>query len=112
MDPEVGRDMTRVSDLRGREVRSSDGKSLGHVHEVHADKGLVVALMCGPGSLIERWTARASGRRIPWDQVCWFVGVVFVFALFVVFFFAFFLFWFFLCLFFFFVCCFSTQHLL
>jgi len=76
----MGRDVTRLSDLRGREVRSSDGKSLGRVHEVHADKGVVVALMCGPGSLIERWTARASGRRIPWDQVRRIEGVAIVIA--------------------------------
>jgi sporulation protein YlmC with PRC-barrel domain len=29
----------------------------------------VVALMCGPGSLIERWTAQSKGRRIPWESV-------------------------------------------
>ena len=65
----MGRDVTRLSDLRGRKIRSLDGETLGRVHEVHADKGRVVALMCGSGSLIERWTGRAKGRRIPWDQV-------------------------------------------
>ena len=59
----------RLSELRGKTVRSLDGKALGRVHEVHCDKRKVVALMCGPGSLIERWTARKKGRRVPWEQV-------------------------------------------
>jgi len=61
--------VTRLSDLRGKKVRSLDGKMLGRVHEVHADGGRIVAIMCGPGSVIERWTSRAEGRRIPWDAV-------------------------------------------
>ena len=65
----MGRDVTRLSDLRGLKVRSLDGETLGCVHEVHADNGQVVALMCGSGSLIERWTGSANGRRIPWDLV-------------------------------------------
>ena len=69
MASKMGRDVTRLSDLRGLEIRSLDGKTVGRVHEVHADKGRVVALMCGGGSLIERWTGRARGRRIPWDLV-------------------------------------------
>ena len=61
--------MTRLSDLRDKKIRSLDGEALGRVHEVHLDKGKVVAIMCGPGSLIERWTARKKGKRIPWDMV-------------------------------------------
>ena len=61
--------MTRLTDLRDKRIRSLDGKMLGRVHEVHADKGQIVALMCGPGSFIERWTARTEGRRVPWEQV-------------------------------------------
>ena len=61
--------MTYLSDLRGLKVSSLDGKALGRVHEVHADKGRIVALMCGAGSFIERWTARTEGRRVPWEQV-------------------------------------------
>jgi sporulation protein YlmC with PRC-barrel domain len=59
----------RLSELRGKTVRSLDGKTLGRVHEVHADGGRVVAIMCGAGGLIERWTSRAAGRRVPWDMV-------------------------------------------
>jgi len=59
----------RLSDLRGKIVRSLDGKKLGRVHDVHCDGGRVTALMCGPGSLIERWTAQSKGRRVPWETV-------------------------------------------
>jgi sporulation protein YlmC with PRC-barrel domain len=59
----------RLTDLRGKHVRSLDGKKLGRVHDVHADKGQVTALMCGAGSLIERLTAKQHGRRIAWEQV-------------------------------------------
>lgn len=61
--------MIRLSELRDKKVRSLDGETLGRVHEVHCKDGKVVALMCGPGSLIERWTARKQGRRIPWEAV-------------------------------------------
>jgi len=60
----------RLSELRNARVRTLDGDTLGHVHEVHCDGGRIVALMCGPGSFIERLTARTKGRRIPWEEVC------------------------------------------
>jgi sporulation protein YlmC with PRC-barrel domain len=59
----------RLSDLRGKRICSLDGKTLGRVHEVHCDGRRVTTLICGPGSLIERWTARNAGRRIPWEEV-------------------------------------------
>jgi sporulation protein YlmC with PRC-barrel domain len=59
----------RLSELRDKEIRSLDGERLGRVHEVHCDGGRVIGLTCGPGSLIERWTARSKGRRIPWKSV-------------------------------------------
>ena len=59
----------RLCEIRDKKVRTLDGKTLGRVHDVHCDKGKVVALMCGPGSFIERWTGRKGGRRIPWDLV-------------------------------------------
>ena len=59
----------RLSDLRDAKVRTLDGKMLGRIHEVHADGGRVVALICGAASLIERMTAKKHGRRIPWDCV-------------------------------------------
>jgi sporulation protein YlmC with PRC-barrel domain len=59
----------RLSDFRDAEVRSLDGEKLGRVHEIHCDRGRVIAIMCGPGSFIERLTARKKGRRIPWEYV-------------------------------------------
>jgi sporulation protein YlmC with PRC-barrel domain len=59
----------RLTELQDAKVKSLDGKTLGRVHEVHCDKGAVVAIMCGPGSFIERLTARQEGRRIKWDCV-------------------------------------------
>ena len=59
----------RLTDLNRAKVRTVDGKVLGRIHEVHCDGGEIVALMCGPGSFIERLTARKKGRRIPWEYV-------------------------------------------
>jgi sporulation protein YlmC with PRC-barrel domain len=59
----------RLSDLRDAKVKSLDGETLGRVHEVHCEGGRVTSLTCGPGSLIERLTARKHGRRIPWEYV-------------------------------------------
>ena len=59
----------RLSDLRDKMVRTLDGEPLGRVHEVHCEKGKIVALMCGPASLIERWTGKRRGRRIEWSSV-------------------------------------------
>ncbi|HEX5258192.1 MAG TPA: PRC-barrel domain-containing protein [Sphingomicrobium sp.] len=59
----------RLSDLRDKKIKTLDGETLGRVHEVHCEKGRVTALMCGPGSFIERLTARKEGRRIPWECV-------------------------------------------
>lgn len=59
----------RLSDLRDKRIRSEDGTTFGRVHEVHCDGGKIVALMSGPGSFIERLTARTRGRKIPWDCV-------------------------------------------
>ena len=59
----------RLSDLRDKRIRTLDGEKLGRVHEVHCDNRRIVALDCGPGSLLERLTARRHGRRIPWEWV-------------------------------------------
>ena len=59
----------RLSDLRDKQVRTLDGETVGRVHEVHCDKGRIVALMCGAASLIERLTAKAYGRRVLWKDV-------------------------------------------
>jgi sporulation protein YlmC with PRC-barrel domain len=54
----------RLTDLRDKPVRNLDGKRLGTVHEVHCEKGVVTAVMIGPGSFIERLTSRPHGGRI------------------------------------------------
>ena len=59
----------RLSQLRDSKIRTLDGEYLGRLHEVHCDGGRVVALMSGPGSFVERWTAKKEGRRIPWECV-------------------------------------------
>ena len=59
----------RLSDLRDKVIRTLDGEKLGRVHEVHCEKGRITALISGPGSFIERFTARKHGRRIPWECV-------------------------------------------
>ena len=59
----------RLTDLRDAKVRTLDGEKLGRVHEVHVEDGRVAALTSGPGSFIERLTARKHGRRIPWECV-------------------------------------------
>ena len=61
--------MIRLTELRDKKVRTLDGETLGRVHEVHCEKGRVTALTCGPGSFLERLTARKHGRRIPWECV-------------------------------------------
>ncbi|HET7605125.1 MAG TPA: PRC-barrel domain-containing protein [Sphingomicrobium sp.] len=59
----------RLADLRGKKIRTLEGKSLGRVHEVHCEDLRIVALMSGPGSFIERLTAKKQGRRILWEAV-------------------------------------------
>jgi sporulation protein YlmC with PRC-barrel domain len=59
----------RLSDLRNAKIRTLDGETLGRVHEVHCEGGQVVAVMCGPASLIERLTAKKRGLRIAWECV-------------------------------------------
>jgi sporulation protein YlmC with PRC-barrel domain len=59
----------RLSDLRNKPIRTLDGERLGRVHEVHCEGGRVIALTAGPGSLVERLSAKDNGRRIPWEFV-------------------------------------------
>ena len=69
MATSVGSFVMRLSDLRNKPIRTLDGERLGRVHEVHCDGGRVIALTAGPGSLVERLTAKNNGRRIPWRFV-------------------------------------------
>jgi len=59
----------RLSELRGKIVRSLDGEKLGRVHEIHCEAGRVTAVICGAGSIVERWTGKRSGKRIRWEAV-------------------------------------------
>ena len=65
----MGGDVVRLSDLRDAKIRSLDGDMLGRVHEVHSEKGRIVALTCGAGSWLESLTGKRGGRRIPWECV-------------------------------------------
>jgi sporulation protein YlmC with PRC-barrel domain len=69
MDPAARSALMRLSELRDAKLKTLDGETLGRVHEVHVEAGKVVALICGPGSLVERLTARKHGRRIAWQCV-------------------------------------------
>jgi sporulation protein YlmC with PRC-barrel domain len=69
MDPAKGGALMRLSELRDAKVTTLDGETLGRVHEVHVEHGRIAALTSGPGSFIERLTARKHGRRIPWECV-------------------------------------------
>jgi sporulation protein YlmC with PRC-barrel domain len=69
MDSTCGGDVMLLTDLRDKKVVTLDGEKLGRIHEVHCDNGRVTALMSGPGSFIERLTAKKKGRRIPWECV-------------------------------------------
>src|SRR5205823_14311660 len=69
LDSALGSSVMRLTDLWDATVKTLDGEKLGRVHEVHAEGGRVVALTCGPGSFIERLTARKHGRRVPWECV-------------------------------------------
>jgi len=59
----------RLSDLYRKPVHDSQGRRLGIVHEVSVKDGVVQALHFGPGSLLERFTGKSAGRRVPWDKV-------------------------------------------
>lgn len=59
----------RLSELRRAKIRTVDGQHLGRVHEVHSEGGVVTAVTCGAGSLIEQLTGTGRGRLIPWDFV-------------------------------------------
>jgi sporulation protein YlmC with PRC-barrel domain len=59
----------RLTDLRDKKVKTVEGEIVGRVHEVHCDQGRLVALMCGAPSFIARLTAKAHGRRVPWEDV-------------------------------------------
>ena len=67
--PAEGRDVIRLCDIYGKRVVGLDGTRHGRVHEVHAKDGAVDAIEIGVGSLVERMSGKASGRRVAWARV-------------------------------------------
>jgi sporulation protein YlmC with PRC-barrel domain len=59
----------RSSDLQGKRVVTENGERLGHVDEIHLEDGVVSALTCGGGGLLQRFTASRLGHRVKWDRV-------------------------------------------
>jgi sporulation protein YlmC with PRC-barrel domain len=59
----------RSSDLQGKRVVTEAGERLGRVDEIHLQDGVVSALTCGGGGLLQRFTASRRGKRVAWDRV-------------------------------------------
>jgi sporulation protein YlmC with PRC-barrel domain len=65
----------RLHDIVGMRVRDADGKEIGSVEEVKAERRgdtlCITALLIGDEALLSRmgWTDREYGREIPWDRV-------------------------------------------
>jgi sporulation protein YlmC with PRC-barrel domain len=64
-----------VHELLGREVRAADGRRIGRVYDLAADKRgdelCVTGLLVGPSAWLERfgWTKRPHGRTVPWEDI-------------------------------------------
>jgi sporulation protein YlmC with PRC-barrel domain len=70
--------MTRrfpLHEIIDMEVRDADGKRLGHVRELKAERCgdalCVTGLVVGDRALLSRigWTTSEHGREIPWERV-------------------------------------------
>jgi hypothetical protein len=72
----------RVELLLGRRVFDPDGRAVGHIEELHAEKEedyhVIRAVDLGPVALLERlsvrhlgwaWWGRPHGYRARWDQI-------------------------------------------
>ena len=69
MDPERRRDVIRLSAFATSRSEPKAATGSAACMKSIVTSGRIVALMSGPGSLIERLTARTEGRRIPWECV-------------------------------------------
>jgi hypothetical protein len=56
--------MMTVSQLTRKRVRRESGETLGHVQEVHAEGGRIVALTCGARGVLQRLTYSRKGHRV------------------------------------------------
>ncbi len=77
----ASRRTVRVEDLLGSRVRTSDGRTVGRIEEIRAERRAggeheVVEYHLGPGALLERFALarRMLGRRpqmliVRWDQI-------------------------------------------
>jgi sporulation protein YlmC with PRC-barrel domain len=61
--------MISSADVAGKQVRTTDGRLLGHVHEIRIQNGKVTHLICGARGLFQRLTRSRKGRRIRWQRV-------------------------------------------
>jgi sporulation protein YlmC with PRC-barrel domain len=59
----------KLTELMGKPVRDSSGRSLGRVHEIHAVDGEVVELVYGAAGLFERLTGATQPTTVGWSQV-------------------------------------------
>lgn len=59
----------RLHELDDAKVLSEDGKTLGHVHEVHAKDGAVTVLVYGARGFIQRMASSRAGKRVKWEDV-------------------------------------------
>ena len=77
----------RLEDFLGKPVDDPDGRSIGHLHEVHARRQgedlIVVQYLVGPAGWIERFSlvgfarvvlaifglARSRGYVVPWERM-------------------------------------------
>jgi len=65
----------RLTDLLGLGVEDEDGRRLGHLHDLIAerrgDNAVIVALLVGSGGVLSRLGLPVGARhdRIGWDQV-------------------------------------------
>ncbi|THD34603.1 MAG: hypothetical protein E7773_14575 [Sphingomonas sp.] len=61
--------MINASDLYRKPIYDISGQKLGVVHEIRVADGVVDALYFGRGTLLERFTGKGRGKRLPWAQV-------------------------------------------
>lgn len=65
----------RLFELLGQDVFTADGRRIGRVYDIVAEKQgdelAVTELLVGPSAWLERfgWTKSAHGRQIPWEAV-------------------------------------------
>lgn len=59
----------RLHELDDAKVLDENGKTLGHVHEVHAKDGQITTLVYGVGGFLQRMASNRAGKRVAWADV-------------------------------------------